>query len=154
MSGSVIKTFANERLLASSLGISFFPRSLWGSCQGTYSSPRRQNFPEVSYLGKNRSHLKNQVSLVWRFTWCGVAWQFSGQSQDGDLLQLVLWRHRRVRRIMTYLIFNLIFLLEEEEITQLLAFDMTVRELKLWRRRRATRTANKEKGYRDKRQTL
>ena len=55
---------------------------------------------------------------------------------------------------MTYLIFNLIFLLEEEEITQLLPFDMTVRELKLRRRRRATRTANKEKGYRDKRQTL
>ena len=91
---------------------------------------------------------------MWRFTWCCVAWQFSGQSQDGDLLQLVLWRHRRVRRIMTYLIFNLIFLLEEEEITQLLPFDMTVRELKLWRRRWATRTTNKEKGYRDKRQTL
>ena len=48
-----------------------------------------------------------------------VAWQFSGQFQDGGLLErLVLWRYRRVRRIMIYLIFNLIFLLEEEEITQ------------------------------------
>ena len=44
MSGSVIKTFADERLLASNLGISFFPSYcfgvavevllLWGSCRG------------------------------------------------------------------------------------------------------------------------
>ena len=43
----------------------------------------------------------------------------SGNLQDGGLLErLVLWWYRRVRRIMIYLIFNLIFLLEEEEITQ------------------------------------
>ena len=30
MSGSVIKTFADERLLASNLGISFFPRFRFG----------------------------------------------------------------------------------------------------------------------------
>ena len=43
----------------------------------------------------------------------------SGNLQDGGLLErLVLWWYRRVRRIMIYLLFNLIFLLEEEEITQ------------------------------------
>ena len=74
MSVSVIKTFVDERLLASNLasnlGVSFFPSCCFGvAVKGnsivfeTYPRPRRQNFPEVSYLGKNRSHLKNQVSL-------------------------------------------------------------------------------------------
>ena len=64
----VIKASANERLLAS--GISFFHSYRFGiSVKGnsivleTYPSPRRQNFPEVSYPGKSRWHLKNQVSL-------------------------------------------------------------------------------------------
>ena len=66
---SAIKTLADERLLASNLGISFFPSYCFGvAVKGnsivfeTYPRPRRQNFPEISYLGKNRSHLKNQVS--------------------------------------------------------------------------------------------
>ena len=115
-------------ILASNHDISFFFRSVWGSCHGKlYCSrdifkPQTIKFPRGK-LPREKSvtlkiGLKNQVSLVWRFTWRCVAWQFSGQSQDGGLLQLVLWRHRRVRRIMTYLILNLIFLLEEEEITQ------------------------------------
>ena len=69
MSGSVITTFTDERLLASNLGISFFPSYCFGVAVKvnsivfeTYPRPRRQNFPEISYLGKNRSHLKNQVS--------------------------------------------------------------------------------------------
>ena len=69
MSGSVIKALADERLLANNLGISFFPSYCFGvAVKGnsivfeTYPRPRRQNFPEISYLGKNRSHLKNQVS--------------------------------------------------------------------------------------------
>ena len=48
MSGSVIKTFADERLLATNLGISFFPSYHFGvAVKGnaivleTYSSPRR-----------------------------------------------------------------------------------------------------------------
>ena len=115
-------------ILASNHDISFFFRSVWGSCHGKlYCSrdifkPQTIKFPRGK-LPREKSvtlkiGLKNQVSLVWRFTWRCVAWQFSEQSQDGGLLQLVLWRHRRVRRIMTYLILNLIFLLEEEEITQ------------------------------------
>ena len=69
MSGSVIKTFADERLLASNLGISFFPSYCFGvtvkvnSIVFETSKTQTINFPEVSYLGKNRSHLKNQVSL-------------------------------------------------------------------------------------------
>ena len=48
MPGSVIKTFAVERLLASNLGISFFPSYRFGvavkgnfSVLETYPSPRR-----------------------------------------------------------------------------------------------------------------
>ena len=70
MSGSVIKAFADERLLASNLGILFFPSYCFGVAVNgnsivleTYPRPRRQNFPELSYLGENQSHLKNQVFL-------------------------------------------------------------------------------------------
>ena len=70
MSGSVIKTFTDESLLAGNLGISFFRSYCFGVALKvnsivfeTYPRPRQQNFPEVSYLGKNQSHLKNQVSL-------------------------------------------------------------------------------------------
>ena len=48
MSGSVIKAFADERLLASNLGISFFPSYRFGvavkgksNALETYPSPRR-----------------------------------------------------------------------------------------------------------------
>ena len=52
MSGSVIKTFADERLLASNFGISFFPSYPFGvAVKGNsfvlekYPRPRRSNFP-------------------------------------------------------------------------------------------------------------
>ena len=70
-SGSVIKTFADERLFASKLGILFFPSYRLGvAAKGNsivlekFPSSRRQNFTEVSYLGKNRSHLKIKFPQV------------------------------------------------------------------------------------------
>ena len=61
MSGSVIKTFADERLLASNLGISFFP----SYCFGVTVKGKLQikEFSRGKLPRKNRSHLKNQVSL-------------------------------------------------------------------------------------------
>ena len=63
MSGSVIKTFADESPLASNLDISFFPSFCFGvAVKGNYCS-RDISKPQISNLGKNRLHSKHQVSL-------------------------------------------------------------------------------------------
>ena len=55
LAGSVTKTFADERLLASNLGISFSPSYRFGVAVNensivltTYPSSRRKNFSQVS----------------------------------------------------------------------------------------------------------
>ena len=75
MSGSVIKTFADERLLASNLGISFFPSYRFGvAVKGNSfvleTHPRRSLQIELSELSTNVTQLsinspsERQISRV------------------------------------------------------------------------------------------
>ena len=64
MSGSDIKTFADERLLASNLGISFFPKlSLWGGCQGKVYSSRNISKPQTVKFARDMLPRKKSVTL-------------------------------------------------------------------------------------------
>ena len=62
MSGSVIKTFADERLLASNLGISFF-QSLWGSCQGKVDCSRDISKPQTIKFPRGKLPREKSVTL-------------------------------------------------------------------------------------------
>ena len=67
MVGSVIKTFADERLyrrlLVSNLGISFPQRALWGSCQGKLFCSRDISKPQTITFPRSKLPREKSVTL-------------------------------------------------------------------------------------------